>query len=323
RAEPPIRPRTPPSPGQRWRPSACMRRPWSPCPIHTWSAMACWLTRLSSPTAAMVVPSPVWFCLKAKHSAPSAIPPHTSPRIRIRRPAARIKTLVRPRHYRSAPKCKTYSIAVLGLPRCSARGTFFRCSPAAPRAFRPARKEPSQWRRVFPLEPCWRWRRNPQPIGRVMETSKRSRPMKSTTYSPMCSHFEDRYNGGEGMMRFRLLAVMFIAATAACSNADLYTISGHGPGGPDRTSFAGTVCTPLASGDVFPVKIIYAIQGGQNVPRDFVSVVVDSLNQPPTLPGLKFELIAFHTVATGLQGSFVDASGLQAAAIRYNAYQES
>jgi len=125
------------------------------------------------------------------------------------------------------------------------------------------------------------------------------------------------------MMRFRLLAVMFIAATAACSNADLYTISGHGPGGPDRTSFAGTVCTPLASGDVFPVKIIYAIQGGQNVPRDFVSVVVDSLNQPPTLPGLKFELIAFHTVATGLQGSFVDASGLQAAAIRYNAYQES
>src|SRR5262249_13322822 len=62
---------------------------------------------------------------------------------------------------------------------------------------------------------------------------------------------------------------------------------------------------------------------GQNVPRDFVAEVVDSLNQPPTLPGLKFELIAFHTVATGLQGSFVDASGLQAAAIRYNAYQES
>jgi len=113
-----------------------------------------------------------------------------------------------------------------------------------------------------------------------------------------------------------------LVVLAGCTNADLYGLTGSGPGAPDRTAFEGLVCTPAATGDAFPVKVIYAIQGGDGVPADFKGLVVEALSTPPIRPGIRFELVAFHTVATGLQGSFVDGPGLQAAAPRYNGYQE-
>src|SRR5262245_55887902 len=116
--------------------------------------------------------------------------------------------------------------------------------------------------------------------------------------------------------------IVSLLASAACTNADLYGLTGSGPGAPDRTAFEGLVCTPAATGDAFPVKVIYAIQGGDGVPPDFKGLIVDALSTPPQRPGMRFELIGFHTVATGLQGSFVDGTGLQAAAPRYSGYQE-
>jgi hypothetical protein len=42
---------------------------------------------------------------------------------------------------------------------------------------------------------------------------------------------------------------------------------GRGPSGQDRADFAGEACiSPLASGEAFPVKVVFAIQGGQGVP---------------------------------------------------------
>jgi hypothetical protein len=33
--------------------------------------------------------------------------------------------------------------------------------------------------------------------------------------------------------------------------------------GPDRAEIQGTVCVPLASGDAFPVKVLFAFEGGK------------------------------------------------------------
>lgn len=126
------------------------------------------------------------------------------------------------------------------------------------------------------------------------------------------------------MTRFMspMRALFFCLLGTACTNADLYGLTGSGPNSPDRTAFEGLVCTPAATGDIFPVKVVYAIQGGEGVPADFKGLVVEALSTPPARPDLRYELVAFHTVATGLQGTFVDGTGLQAAAPRYNGYQE-
>ena len=111
----------------------------------------------------------------------------------------------------------------------------------------------------------------------------------------------------------------------ACTDAGLYATNGSGPSAPDRAEFAGEVCVPLASGDAFPVRVVYALPGGDGVPREVVGQVttaLDSLNARFSFPYIQFSVVAYHTVATGLAGSFVEASGLTSAITRYNAYNE-
>jgi hypothetical protein len=112
----------------------------------------------------------------------------------------------------------------------------------------------------------------------------------------------------------------------SCSDAGLYALDGRGPSGQDRADFAGEACIPLASGDAFPVRVVFAIQGGQGVPTELVGYTTDALGTLSSRfsgPFIKFSLIAFHTVATGLQGSFVDASTFQTSLARYASYQET
>jgi hypothetical protein len=112
----------------------------------------------------------------------------------------------------------------------------------------------------------------------------------------------------------------------SCSDAGLYALDGRGPSGKDRADFSGEVCIPLASGDAFPVKVVFALAGGQGVPSELVGYATDALGTLSSRfsgPFIKFSLIAFHTVATGLQGSFADASTFQAALPRYASYQET
>ena len=119
-----------------------------------------------------------------------------------------------------------------------------------------------------------------------------------------------------------LLLSVVLLQSLSCTNADLYNLAGSGANAPDRTAFEGMVCAPTTVGDVFPVKVIFAVQGGDQVPSTFKGDVITALSNFPTRPEVTYAFIAFHTVATGLQGAFVDGRGLQAAVARFNAYQE-
>ncbi len=119
-----------------------------------------------------------------------------------------------------------------------------------------------------------------------------------------------------------LASLLFLS----CSDAGIYALDGRGPSGRDRADFVGQVCIPLASGETFPVKVVFAIQGGQGVPAEVVGYTTDALGTLSSRfsgPFIKFSLVAFHAVATGLQGSFADAATFQAALPRYASYQET
>ena len=125
--------------------------------------------------------------------------------------------------------------------------------------------------------------------------------------------------------RAGLLSFCFLLLTT-CTDAGIYALGAQGNGGPDRADFQGTVCVPLASGDAFPVKVLYMFEGGAGLDREVISQSADALN---SLVGtfsnsnVKFGLIAYHSVATGLQGQFVDAAELSPAIAKYAAYQEA
>ncbi|NMO19964.1 calcium-binding protein [Pyxidicoccus fallax] len=112
----------------------------------------------------------------------------------------------------------------------------------------------------------------------------------------------------------------------SCSDVGLYALDGRGPGGKDRASFSGNVCVPLAGGDAFPTKVLFAIEGGDGVEAEMVGHATDGLSTLTSRfsgPFVQFGLVAYHTVATGILGSFSDASEFQAALPRYASYQES
>lgn len=120
--------------------------------------------------------------------------------------------------------------------------------------------------------------------------------------------------------------VLLGCALLSCSDAGLYALDGRGPGGRDRADFSGRLCMPLAGGESFPVKVLFAVQGGEGVPAEMVGFTTDALGTLSSrfsVPYIRFSLVAFHTVATGLLGRFGDASELQATLPRYAAYQET
>ncbi len=134
------------------------------------------------------------------------------------------------------------------------------------------------------------------------------------------------YNGGLMRSPSKLIWLFASLLLVSCSDAGLYALDGRGPSGKDRADFSGEVCIPLASGDAFPVKVVFALSGGQGVPAELVGYTTDALGTLSSRfsgPFIQFSLVAFHTVATGLQGSFADAATFQAALPRYASYQET
>jgi hypothetical protein len=112
----------------------------------------------------------------------------------------------------------------------------------------------------------------------------------------------------------------------SCSDAGLYALGGQGPTGKDRAAFSGNVCVPLAGGEAFPTKVLFAIEGGDGVEAEMVGYATDGLSTLTSRfsgPFVQFGLVAYHTVATGLLGGFSDASEFQATLPRYATYQES
>ncbi len=124
----------------------------------------------------------------------------------------------------------------------------------------------------------------------------------------------------------RIARLLLPLLLLSCTDAGVFALDGRGAAGGDRVDFAGNACVPLASGDAFPVKVLFAIQGGAGVPVETVGYTTDALSTLSSRfsgPFVKFGLVAYHTVATGLVGRFDDASTFQAALPRYASYQES
>ncbi len=57
----------------------------------------------------------------------------------------------------------------------------------------------------------------------------------------------------------------------SCTDAGVFALDGRGVSDADRADFSGTTCVPLAAGDAFPVKVLFAIQGGDGVPAETVA----------------------------------------------------
>jgi hypothetical protein len=123
----------------------------------------------------------------------------------------------------------------------------------------------------------------------------------------------------------RVFAIVLLAALAGCTDASLYAENAHAQGGPDRADLEGTVCMPLPAGESFPVKVLFAIEGGAGIGSQLVGNIVDALQTVDTRfssPYITFSLLGFHTVATGLAGGFVDANDFSTAIPLYASYQE-
>ncbi|MEW5740896.1 MAG: calcium-binding protein [Myxococcota bacterium] len=120
-----------------------------------------------------------------------------------------------------------------------------------------------------------------------------------------------------------LLSVIMLTG---CTDAGLYAAGAGGPSGPDRSEFKGTACVPRASGEAFPVKVLFALQGGAGIDRTIVGKTVEALNAVTTQfsdQNISFAVIGYHSIATGFQGSFVRDERVAQAIARFNAYQES
>src|SRR5271163_10462 len=66
------------------------------------------------------------------------------------------------------------------------------------------------------------------------------------------------------------LAALLVSALG-CTDAGVYALQGGGVPGPDRTAFEGTVCVPLAQGTAFPVKVVFAMEGGTTTVTQAIS----------------------------------------------------
>ena len=117
-----------------------------------------------------------------------------------------------------------------------------------------------------------------------------------------------------------------LVAVLSCTDVGLINQGADGPSSPDRAEFTGTVCVPLAAGESFPVKVLYAVEGGAGVDPQLKSAIGDGLTQLASQfpsPAVTFSLVAYHSIARGLQGSFVPAADLASPISQYSSYQEA
>ena len=114
--------------------------------------------------------------------------------------------------------------------------------------------------------------------------------------------------------------------TLSCTDSGLYAAGAGGQGGPDRAELKGIACVPLAAGESFPVKVVFALEGGAGVDRQIIGSVVDSINAVTSqfsTPYISFAVVGYHAIATGFQGSFVRDDRIAQAVVRYGAFQET
>ena len=118
--------------------------------------------------------------------------------------------------------------------------------------------------------------------------------------------------------------ILFAALAASCTDAGVYALQGSGVPGPDRTAFEGDVCVPLAAGDTFPVKVLFMVEGGNTVSASTVGAIINAIQDSTVRAGtsVKFALAAYHVLAQGLEGTFVDGTTMLGQLVNYPAFQQ-
>ena len=121
-----------------------------------------------------------------------------------------------------------------------------------------------------------------------------------------------------------LISSTLLVTSTACTNAGVYALQGSGIPGPDRTAFEGDVCVPLAAGDTFPVKVLFLVEGGNTVTASEVGAIINAIQKATqrSATNVKFALAAYHVLAQGLQGTFVDGTQMLGQLVNYPAFQE-
>lgn len=129
------------------------------------------------------------------------------------------------------------------------------------------------------------------------------------------------------MPRFEL-SIAVVALCVACTDTALYSVQGPGTQS-GIADLSGQVCMPQAEGAQFPVKVIFAVEGGGTLPTQdaaAISVALDSIANrfnATTRLATQFEFVAYHTLAQGLQGQFGDSQGLLSAITQYPGFQQT
>jgi hypothetical protein len=122
--------------------------------------------------------------------------------------------------------------------------------------------------------------------------------------------------------------LLVLGAVAGCTNASVYLSNGSGLEQGDRAHFSGMVCAPVPSGDSFPVKVLFALEGGApqvtpDVEASLVAAMTTLSNRVASGNSISYALMAFHTTATALSGTFTAATPFQTAVDTFSAFQQS
>lgn len=123
----------------------------------------------------------------------------------------------------------------------------------------------------------------------------------------------------------------FIAAvllvSSGCTDSSVYSVTGRGANLPDRATFEGLICVPVETGRHFPTRVVFAIQGGQDVDtgtKDAVAKAVQAVaDKYSALPFIRYGVIAYNDYAFSLVDNGMDlASALSTALPRYVSFNE-
>lgn len=125
----------------------------------------------------------------------------------------------------------------------------------------------------------------------------------------------------------RLALSLALCAALGCTDSSLYSLNGAGQHPPDRVDLQGTVCTPIASGRYFPVRVLFLFVDGADVLSDTkaaFATAAQNVTQRTTNPAIRYGLGAFHSTAQGLvNGGFGDAAALNLGLSRFNSFTET
>jgi hypothetical protein len=112
----------------------------------------------------------------------------------------------------------------------------------------------------------------------------------------------------------------------SCTDSGLYAAGAGGPSGPDRAELKGTVCVPLAAGEAFPVKVLFALPAGSSVDPTIIGSIATAVSDVTASFAsnyISFSVVGYNAIATGLQGSFVRDERIAQAIAQYSALNAS